>query len=141
MEEYGYIIEILDDKTAKLKMQKHSACSACGKCVNSSEKKDIIVEVDNAIGAQIGDRVKVNMESVNVLKAVFLVYLVPLISFLITTIVAYFALDSFGIRINIEEISFVIGILFMFLSFIILKKKDKTLRNSREYIPIITEII
>ncbi len=69
MNQQGYIIEIVDEKTAKLKMQRHSACASCGKCQTvSSETKEIIVEVDNTIGAKIGDHVEVNMDNMNVLK-------------------------------------------------------------------------
>ena len=94
MNQQGYIIEIVDDKTAKLKMQRHSACASCGKCQTlSSESKEILVEVDNSIGAKPGDHVEVNMENMNVLKATALAYLVPLIFLLVGTIVSYFMLD------------------------------------------------
>ena len=74
MNQRGYIIELVDGTTAKIKMQKHSACAACGKCASSTDKKDIIVEVDNNIGAKVGDYVEVNMDSVNVIKAAAIVY-------------------------------------------------------------------
>ena len=141
MEQQGYIIEILDKNTAKLKMQRHSACAACGKCVTSSESKDIVVEVDNNIGAKVGDRVKVNMDGVNVLKAAFLVYITPLAGLLIGTIVTYFILNSISITSSIEVISFIAGITTMMIAFFILKKRDKKFRESREYIPIITDIV
>ena len=43
MNQQGFIMEIVDDRTAKLKMQRHSACAACGKCAttNSAESKEI----------------------------------------------------------------------------------------------------
>ena len=141
MEQQGYIIEVVDRKTAKLKMQRHSACASCGKCATTSEKKDIIVEVDNTIGAQVGDKVKVNMETVNVLKAAVIVYIVPLLALLIGTIGTYFVLDLLKISANIEAISGAIGLVSMLISFLILKMNDKKFRDSREYIPIVTEVV
>ena len=141
MEQQGYIIEVVDRKTAKLKMQRHSACASCGKCATTSEKKDIIVEVDNTIGAQVGDKVKVNMETVNVLKAAAIVYIVPLVALLVGTIGTYFVLDLLKINTNIETISGAVGLVSMLISFLILKKNDKKFRDSREYIPIVTEVI
>ncbi len=141
MEQQGYIIEVVDRKTAKLKMQRHSACASCGKCATTSEKKDIIVEVDNTIGAQVGDKVKVNMETVNVLKAAAIVYIVPLVALLVGTIGTYFVLDLLKINTNIETISGAIGLVSMLISFLILKMNDKKFRDSREYIPIVTEVI
>lgn len=141
MNQQGYIIEIVDDKTAKLKMQRHSACASCGKCVTSSEKKDIIVEVDNSIGAKIGDHVEVNMETVNVLKATAIAYLIPLVALLVGTIGTYYALEAMGIGANIEVISGAVGILLMLITFFMLKTNDKKFRDSKEYIPIVTKVL
>lgn len=141
MEQQGYIVGIIDEKTAKLKMQRHSACASCGKCTTTSEKKDIIVEVDNSIGAKLGDRVAVNMESMNILKAVGIAYIFPLISLLIGTIGTYYVLQFIENIKNIEVISSIVGIIIMLISFFILRKNDSKLRESRQYIPIITKII
>lgn len=141
MEQQGYIVGIIDEKTAKLKMQRHSACASCGKCTTTSEKKDIVVEVDNSIGAKLGDRVAVNMESMNVLKAVGIAYIFPLISLLIGTIGTYYVLQFIENIKNIEVISSIVGIIIMLISFFILRKNDSKFRDSRQYIPIITKII
>ena len=59
MNQQGFIVEIVDDKTAKMRMQRHSACASCGKCAKlTSESQDLIVEVDNQIGAKVGDHVE-----------------------------------------------------------------------------------
>lgn len=144
MNQQGYIIEIVDNKTAKLKMQRHSACASCGKCQTlSSESKEILVEVDNSIGAKPGDHVEVNMENMNVLKATALAYVVPLIFLLVGTIVSYFMLDMIISTqgIIVELISGIIGIMLMLLSYVILKKNDSKFRDSRKFIPVITKII
>ena len=104
MNQQGYIIEIVDEKTARLKMQRHSACASCGKCQTlSSETKDILVEVDNTIGAKIGDHVEVN--------------------------------------ISVEIISGLVGIVMMSTSYVILKRNDNKFRESRKFIPVITNIL
>ena len=144
MNQQGYIIEIVDNKTAKLKMQRHSACASCGKCQTlSSESKEILVEVDNSIGAKPGDHVEVNMENMNVLKATALAYVVPLIFLLVGTIVSYFMLDMIISTqgIIVELISGIIGIMLMLLSYVILKRNDSKFRDSRKFIPVITKII
>ena len=116
MNQQGYIIEIVDEKTAKLKMQRHSACASCGKCQTlSSETKEILVEVDNTIGAKIGDHVEVNMDNMNVLKATALAYIVPLIFLMLGTIGSYFVLDKVieAQGISVEIISGLVGIVMM----------------------------
>lgn len=144
MNQQGYIIEIVDEKTARLKMQRHSACASCGKCQTlSSETKDILVEVDNTIGAKIGDHVEVNMDNMNVLKATALAYIVPLVFLMLGTIGSYFVLDKLieVQGIGVEIISGLIGIAMMLISYVILRINDNKFRESRKFIPIITNIL
>ncbi|MBC6004403.1 MAG: SoxR reducing system RseC family protein [Paeniclostridium sordellii] len=141
MNQHGYVIEIVDSITAKIKMQKHSACASCGKCASSTDKKDIIVEVDNTLGAKVGDYVEVNMDSVNVIKAASIIYAIPLIALLGGTILSYKVLSCFDIPFNIEVISGGIGVLLTILSYLAIKSRDFKFRESRNYIPIITKVI
>ena len=141
MNQQGYVMEIVDNKTAKLRMKRHSACASCGKCATTSEEKDIIVEVDNTIGAKVGDRVEVNMETINVLKAAFIVYTIPLIALLIGTVGTFYILKAVNFNGNVEIISAIVGLIFTIIVFLILKKNDKKFRDSKEYIPIVTRII
>ncbi|CEQ25061.1 regulator of the sigma(E) factor [[Clostridium] sordellii] len=141
MNQRGYVIELVGGTTAKIKMQKHSACAACGKCASSADKKDIIVEVDNNIGAKVGDYVEVNMDSVNVIKAAAIVYIVPLIALLGGTIISYGILNFIDIGMNKEVLSGFIGIVLTAISYLLIKSKDRKFRESRNYIPIITKVI
>lgn len=141
MNQQGFIIEIVDDKTAKLKMQRHSACAHCGKCITSSETKDIVVEVDNSIGAKAGDRVEVNMDGVRVMKATAIAYMIPLVALLAGTIVAYFGLQAIGLNSGIEIISGIVGLVSTGVAFLIIRKNDKKFRDSGEYIPKVTRIL
>lgn len=142
MNQQGFIIDIVDDKTAKMMMQRHSACASCGKCNKlSSECQDLVVEVDNHIGAKKGDHVEVSMESVKVLKATILAYVVPLVFLLVGTILTYFILELINYSGQIELISGIAGLVCTFISYIILSKNDKKFRESRDYIPVVTKII
>ena len=44
MNQQGYIVEIVDSVTAKLKLKRHFACASCGKCATTSEEKYIIFQ-------------------------------------------------------------------------------------------------
>ena len=141
MNQRGYVIEIVDNITAKIKMQKHSACASCGKCASSTDKKDIVVEVDNTLGAKVGDYVEVNMDSINVIKAASIIYVIPLIALLGGTILSYKVLGFLNISFNIEVISGCIGVFLTILSYLAIKSRDFKFRQSRNYIPIITKVI
>lgn len=142
MNQQGFIIDIVDNRTAKMMMQRHSACASCGKCTKlSSECQDLVVEVDNSIGAKKGDHVEVSMESVKVLKATVLAYAVPLLFLLAGTICTYYILELIKYEGQIELISGVVGLLCTLISYLILNKNDIKFKESREYIPKITRII
>lgn len=142
MNQQGFIIDIVDNRTAKMIMQRHSACASCGKCSKlSSECQDLVVEVDNSIGAKKGDRVEVSMESVKVLKATMLAYLVPLIFLLVGTILTYYILNLIKFSGSIEVISGVVGLICTGISYLLLKRNDNKFKQSRQYIPKITSII
>ena len=142
MNQQGFIIEIVDDTTAKMIMQRHSACASCGKCTKlSSECQDLVVEVDNSIGAKKGDHVEVSMESVKVMKATMLAYLFPLIFLFVGTIGTYYLLNLLNYSGSIETISGIVGLACTFISYLILNKKDNKFKESRDYIPKITKII
>ncbi len=81
------------------------------------------------------------METVNVLKAAFRVYTIPLVALLLGTIGTFYGLKSINITSNIEVISGGVGLIFTLISFLILKKNDKKFRDSKEYIPIVTRVI
>ena len=141
MNQHGYVVEVVDSITAKIKMQQHSACASCGKCASSTDKKDIVVEVDNTIGAKVGDYVELNMDSINVIKAASIVYLIPLVALLGGTIASYSILNFVDISINKEVLSAIMGLVLTGLTYLFIKKKDSKLRKSRQYIPIITKVI
>ncbi|WP_250673925.1 SoxR reducing system RseC family protein [Paraclostridium ghonii] len=141
MNQHGYVVEIVDGITAKIKMQKHSACASCGKCASSTDKKDIVVEVDNTIGAKVGDFVEVNMDSVDVIKAASIVYIIPLAALLGGTIASYSILNFINISFNKEILSAIIGLILTSLSYLFIKNKDSKFRESRQYIPIISKVI
>ena len=142
MNQQGFIVEIVDDKTAKMRMQRHSACASCGKCAKlTSESQDLVVEVDNQIGAKVGDHVQVSMESVKVMKATMLAYILPLVFLIAGTAICFFVLNKIEFKGPIELLSGLSGLLFTFLSYLYLRKNDKKYRESRDYIPVVVRII
>ncbi|OPJ56781.1 SoxR reducing system RseC family protein [Alkalithermobacter paradoxus] len=140
MKQSGVVIEKKGD-IAYLNMQRHSACGSCGACGMGSEKSSMKIEAINKIDANIGDFVEVDIETVDFMKAAFIIYTIPLVSLLIGVILSNKLLSTLNYSGNIEVISFIVGIVFMAGAFFIVKLNEKRLRNSKKYMPVITSII
>ena len=81
MQEIG-VVESINEKngTAKVVFDRKSACENCKMCLTAGgEKMKVYVEVKNTLGAKVGDQVGVTMNDAFVLKAAFIIYLIPVI--------------------------------------------------------------
>jgi len=127
MEEEGRIIKIEGD-LARVEVERKSACRACGLC-SLRRGNTMIAEVENTIGAKVGERVKIEIPASVVLKGAFLFFYIPLIALIL------------GILLEIKLTNFPTGGLTLGLSFFILsfvfswlynrKTKAKNLYRSR----------
>ena len=76
------IVESVNEKrgTAKVVFDRKSACDKCRMCLTASgEKMKVYVEVKNALNAKAGDKVGIAMNDKFVLKAAFIVYIIPVV--------------------------------------------------------------
>lgn len=87
----------------------HGDCDHCaGGCGSMAAKERLIVEAENRIGAAPGDQVLIEGETPKVVKAVFLVYVLPVVLFF----VGYFVAAHVGASPALGGgIGFVLGLL------------------------------
>ena len=76
MEEKGKVVKV-ENGVAQVEMERTSACARCGICLQSSRDKPILY-VKDSLGARTGDEVLVSVDSKQILKTAFLIYLFPL---------------------------------------------------------------
>jgi sigma-E factor negative regulatory protein RseC len=74
--EEGYILET-NDRTAKVRLGRHSDCIACGACPSA---KNIVVEAQNPLQARAGQKVVLGVQEKNVIQAAFMVFIMPLLA-------------------------------------------------------------
>ncbi|MEG6584532.1 SoxR reducing system RseC family protein [Dendrosporobacter sp. 1207_IL3150] len=92
-EQEGVVIEVNDD-TAKVKTSRHNDCANCGACPGNSA---MVLEAYNDLSAKAGQRVVVKIQPDNMLKAAFIVYVLPLVASLLGVIAGTVLAEKLGI--------------------------------------------
>lgn len=123
MGEKGEVIE-LKNNLAIIKMIRTEACSKCGACKNGMAKNEMIIEAKNLCEADIGDWVEIDLQSQDFLKAVGIMYGIPLILLIFGFVLGYVTLSYTPYKSYSEIISFFVGIIFMLFSYIWIRKNE-----------------
>ena len=126
--------------TARVRMQRHASCQGCTACKMGSSDKPIEMEAHNSIKAQAGDWVEVEMDHQRVLKAAFLMYIIPLV-FLITGILAtHFLTGMAGIQQYRDGLTAIGGFVATAMAFVILHHSEKRKKYKENLLPVIVSL-
>lgn len=138
MNEYGTVIS-LDQMRALVRIQRHAACGDCKACaMGVSNLSQLDVDVENKLGAQVGDLVKIEMQTPDVLKAAFYVYTIPLLALLLGIAMGYYLTSRAGAP-N-EMIMIALGAGMMLASGFFVKRMDQRIKQSTNFEPKMTEV-
>lgn len=135
MIETGIVKEVFENK-AKISIQKHSACKKCGVCKYDAESKTLTAEAVNNIGAKEGDEVEVAMDFDVLMSASLIAYIIPLIMFIIGCAVGFYLISPAN-----PIIALIVGIVFITITYFVIKMFDKRGRFKKKYSMQITKII
>lgn len=139
MKECGVVLEVMDHK-AVVNIKRKSACGHCKACeMGKSDAKEINVVAKNEVGAEVNDNVNIIMETPDVLKAAIIVYLIPLMALVVG--VGLGTVLAKNMNLPADWSGMIMGLLFMAVSYIYVKKQDKKLAATKKYEPIITEVL
>lgn len=124
MQQRGYVSRA-DDKEARVIIRRESACGDnCGSCGGGcDDSKSITLDIENTLSAKVGDYVIIESKSSTILKSAFIAYIMPLIFMIIGVLVGMTVFESLGYA-NYETIGFIIGLLFLGISYFVLKHID-----------------
>lgn len=134
-ETQGIVIETSEDM-AKVKANRHGDCKSCGACPGDNAT---VLEVQNPLGAKPGQRVVFEIKEENMLKAAFVVYILPIIAIFLGGICGTWLATRFGQ----PEKMFQIGgaIIAFILSILYVKVFDRAIDKNNKAKPIITRIL
>ena len=107
-------------------------CESCGGC--SAETSYLTVVLKNDIGAKAGDLVEIEAKPQKILKYTFIAYMIPFFMLLMGIFIGVSYFKSIG-NSNYEILGFGVGMLFLAMSFGIMRLIDKYM-NKREEDPL-----
>jgi sigma-E factor negative regulatory protein RseC len=106
------VVFAVSSRIAKVKTSRHNDCENCGACPGNSA---IVVNAYNSLGAKPGQRVVVEVQEINMLKAAFIVYLLPLLAVLVgavagAVIAGYFGTGVLGFQVAGGIVAFLLSV-------------------------------
>lgn len=123
MTEVGTVVAI-KKKYAVVKVNRHAGCENCNICGLGKKKDSIELELINEANAQVNDVVEISMSSVQVVRVMSIIYLIPIILATIGLIIA--------MKLNLSDIwqlvitlsALLVSVLLIYLSDKLFKKKN-----------------
>lgn len=131
----GIVLQVIG-KMAKVKTSRHNDCENCGACPGNSA---IVLDAQNDVEARPGQRVAVEIREMNMLKAAFIVYILPLIAIFIGILAGGTLTDEFGSSLLWAQVAG--GVLGFVLSVVYIKFFDSAARLDSKMQPIIVRIL
>ncbi len=124
MQQRGYV-STADDKEARIIIRRESACGDnCGSCGGGcDDTKSITLDIDNTLSAEAGDYVIIESKSSTILKSAFIAYIMPLFFMIVGVLLGMTIFEGLGYE-NYETIGFLVGLIFLGISYFVLKYVD-----------------
>ncbi len=124
MQQRGFVSKS-DEHLARIIIQRESACGhGCDSCGGGcSDGNSIILELENTLGVKKGEYVIVESKSSTILMTAFVAYIMPLILMIAGVFIGMKVFEYLG-YLNYETLGFFVGMVFLGLSYFILKHVD-----------------
>ncbi len=142
MEEHGVVVEN-KGATVLIKTERKSACDSCSssKSCHSISETEMLIEADNPVGADVGDMVVYEVGAGSVIKAGMLLYLVPLLSFILGVVLGQGESERFFAEQNQDLVAGIFGFLLLGAAFVGLKLYGRRLGRDKAYRPHVLKVV
>jgi sigma-E factor negative regulatory protein RseC len=143
IEEVGTVVELRGKHLAMVLCQKSSLCDHCatsGACHIKDDGRARLVEAHNALGATVGDRVRVAVSTRTFLQSSFIVYIVPLLALVIGAVIGKLVGETLVDGPSPDLLSAIFGVFFLAGSFLVIRLGSRVL-SPEAFRPQITAIL
>jgi sigma-E factor negative regulatory protein RseC len=143
--EEGVVIKLgnSNTSTAWVKTVRSSACKSCASrhsCNSDHSSKEMEVEAINSAGASVGDRIVLSIQTSSLLKATFLIYIIPILSMLVGAFLGQKLAFDNGNQ-DPSGFSALMAFLFLGVAVLFIKFIGKSMSLKKEYTPTIVRIV
>ncbi|MDO5718543.1 MAG: SoxR reducing system RseC family protein [Tissierellia bacterium] len=125
---------------AKIAVNRTSGCGGGCKTCGGCDTPVMVVYLPNDVNAKPGDTVELSANNSRVVKFTIVLYLVPLIMFVLSLGISYSFYRNAGIA-KYELYSFITGIFGFLLSLLVLKLIDKKVGNQDSHMMKVNRIV
>lgn len=136
MEEQQGIVIATNGQMAKVKASRHNDCENCGACPGNSA---MVLDMLNPLGAKPGQRVAFEIQQTNMLKAAFVVYVLPLIAMFVGALAGSYLAGHLHYSALPCEVAG--GIIAFILAVLYIKYFDSSAKSKDEMRPTIVRIL
>ena len=131
-----------DGEVAVVRVLRGTACDSCaasGACKSLGGGRDMEVKATNIVGAEVGDRVRIEIPSSSVAKMAFLVYLIPIMSLVLGAMLGM----EIGVGVSLDPELCALGtsLACFSVAFLIVRRIGQSLADNRDYTPRISKIL
>lgn len=136
------IVTRTDSRGTWVKTIKTGACKGCsarGSCHSLGKSDEMEVNVLNEAGARVGDRIVLLFETSSLLKATFLLYVLPILLLMIGAVVGQEVAPH--LNFSPSGLSAITGFCFFIAAVLFIKARANKLALKKEYRPKIVKII
>jgi sigma-E factor negative regulatory protein RseC len=122
-----------------VEVEKNSACAECHVgCACDIDKSIRLVEANNPLGAEVDQYVQVSIPNDSVLRASFVVYIIPLSALIAGTLLGRYI----GVRVGVKDLFEVLsGFTCLGLSFLFVRYYNNLFKQQLRNQPVITKIM
>jgi len=139
LREEGRVINLKGD-LATVEIERKSACGTCRACALGTGNT-MITEAENPLGAKIGQRVRVEISSRAILRGAFLIYIFPLLALILGMVLGITITNRVGFKESSQTVGLVLGLVFLVLSFVLIWRYNKRIKDKSAYRSKIIQII
>lgn len=137
--EQGVVLDVSGDELT-VSIIRTEACAKCRACLLGLSKEEMILTVKNGCDARKNDMVSIELEANYAIKALFIMYGIPLVFLLASVFLGYYTAQLLGFPQFQELTAVAVGGVGLLLAFFFIKAKDKHI-DKIAYTPVAKAVV